>query len=501
MPENNMAERLTAAIAAEIKRKADVQSVSTKATADVEDAQLELTRITKESEVAKAKASRDLTAIKARITELSRLLVKEEEDVEKDKLEELLRPVVIETELPPPEATINETSADGEPRQKRTSTAPGTTAPSRPARSGRKPTQHTHRGGPFSELAEDSTDAQLNAMLDDCPDYTSLPQCTIIVKGKGEGEEQPWYELQCPECHGNWSDSHGGSLLKGVAGMATHVQKSHQYEKKDLSDPVILELCNIRTVEKDELHHILRGGHEGGLYVEQKPLETTVSTSCRAVVKKQNEYTEDWKFVKDKKHFVGSCPCIVQHPEGHWVLLECPVCHGNYTRNGGYLQNGVKGFQDHLFHAHGELRMTSGPRKIIDRCFVKNMTEDEVLQIKKAEPGAPLPAQKLIKSTIPPKSTIPAKRDVSTLDDSDSLINNKSTRSGIKRQVLSNGKAASTAYGADGDQDDEEPPTGDFVEENEPEEEEEQTQNLLDAVEVVEVDDDESGGNETEEEE
>lgn len=290
--------------------------------------------------------------------------------------------------------------------------------------------------GPFSELNEASTDQELEDMLNKAQAWTYLPECSVIVKLP---KEDGWIELQCVECKGNYSEVNG-ALLKGCIAMSTHLNKAHDYEK--LSYSKIAEHCGVRSVKKEELREILRGGSAGGPYVDVRPVKGTASTRGEGT-KRTNEHAADWKFVKDSKNYLSACPVIVKHPDGYWAELACPVCKGNITKRGAFLADGVKSFYDHLNHAHGEPRMTTGPRSIVERCLVKKMKEEEVLLIKAGK--ASMPRGKVVESTAAPAKKLTAAQPEADEPDNDT----PSTRSSNKRQKLANGTAAKVG-GEDG---------------------------------------------------
>jgi hypothetical protein len=49
--------------------------------------------------------------------------------------------------------------------------------------------------------------------------------------------------------------------------------------------------------------------------------------------------------------------CIVKHPEGHWVVLLCPICSGNSRRRDGgdHFLSGAEGFLEHYKQAHSQV--------------------------------------------------------------------------------------------------------------------------------------------------
>lgn len=299
------------------------------------------------------------------------------------------------------------------------------------------PIPHDFRfSGPFSELTDASTDQELDDMLEKAQAWTYLPDCSVIVKlPKKEG----WIELQCVECKGNYSEING-ALLKGCIAMSTHMNKAHDYEK--LGYPKIAEHCGVRSVEKEELREILRGGSAGGPYVDIRPVKGTPSNRGEGT-KRTNEHAADWNLVKDSSNYLSACPVIVKHPDGYWAELACPVCKGNATKRGAFLADGVKSFYDHLNHAHGEPRMTTGPRSIIERCLVKRMKEEEVLLIKAGK--ASMPQGKVVEST-----AAPAKKSAVVQPQADEPENDTpSTRSFNKRQKLAD-RGAAKVGGEDG---------------------------------------------------
>lgn len=224
--------------------------------------------------------------------------------------------------------------------------------------------------------------------------HGSLPLCPVIVKH----ENGTWVELQCPECHGNMSP-HLNDFIKGPKGFLTHIKKSHDYPVHGWKETIAH--CTLREVPIDEVKKILKGKKKDMPFVKMIPVES--ETNVLAKQKKERTQTaSDWAFVKNPVNYISHISCILRHPDGHYVEIACLGCGGNFVPGKGkYLAYGLKGFWDHMAHSHDPLhgRMPGGPRKIIEACKVRDVSDEEVEKMKK---GQLCPSPKNIFSTVKP---------------------------------------------------------------------------------------------------
>ncbi|KAK5740233.1 hypothetical protein LTR17_004734 [Elasticomyces elasticus] len=95
-----------------------------------------------------------------------------------------------------------------------------------------------------------------------------------------------------------------------------------------------------------------------------------------------------WAFSQEPSNFITNIACVVKHPNGKWFELACPVCHGNRSsdRRRGFFS--AKGFYDHLRQGHGESNKGVKLPQIIERCQVRELSESEVEDLRKAGPDS-----------------------------------------------------------------------------------------------------------------
>ncbi|KAK5708731.1 hypothetical protein LTR17_020441 [Elasticomyces elasticus] len=95
-----------------------------------------------------------------------------------------------------------------------------------------------------------------------------------------------------------------------------------------------------------------------------------------------------WAFSQEPSNFITNIACVVKHPNGKWFELACPVCHGNRSsdRRRGFFS--AKGFYDHLRQGHGESSKGVKLPQIIERCQVRELSESEVEDVRKAGPDS-----------------------------------------------------------------------------------------------------------------
>ncbi|KAK3644631.1 hypothetical protein LTR56_009569 [Elasticomyces elasticus] len=78
-----------------------------------------------------------------------------------------------------------------------------------------------------------------------------------------------------------------------------------------------------------------------------------------------------WAFSQESSNFIVNIACVVKHPNGKW--------RGFFS---------AKGFYDHLRQGHGESNKGVGLTQIIERCQVRELSESEVEDVRKAGPDS-----------------------------------------------------------------------------------------------------------------
>ncbi|KAF2499871.1 hypothetical protein BU16DRAFT_558158 [Lophium mytilinum] len=90
------------------------------------------------------------------------------------------------------------------------------------------------------------------------------------------------------------------------------------------------------------------------------------------------------------RHRISRYPTVVWTPEGEYVDLICPVCHGNATGNHRrrliYL-NGIEGFRAHLLRFHDQVL---SPLDVIADCRNKTYSPTEIEALKTRAQGRPV---------------------------------------------------------------------------------------------------------------
>lgn len=97
--------------------------------------------------------------------------------------------------------------------------------------------------------------------------------------------------------------------------------------------------------------------------------------------------TETPKSDKAKKkiplhHHLDNCGAVVRNGKGTYVELRCDKCHGNSGRVTKKFLSGVRGFSKHFRAVHKE---SPSPAEILQRCAVRDLTADEVVDINSGE--------------------------------------------------------------------------------------------------------------------
>ncbi|KAK3115988.1 hypothetical protein LTR53_004102 [Teratosphaeriaceae sp. CCFEE 6253] len=216
--------------------------------------------------------------------------------------------------------------------------------------------------------------------------YVQLPWCPTIVLD----DDGSWVELRCKVCGGN-THPNGGGLLHGAEAMLRHLVKGHGCVPMPLGQ--VVRMCRMRRLGRSSVGAIWNGGATGMPYVDSVTIniETPEAIKARRGERPAGKMSTDEYYAcvafgwgKHPDNVVEAVPCVVKHPNGKWVELACPVCHGNGVHDGrrNWLQ-GPKGFYDHLYKSHGRVSKGLSLADIIEQCQVRELTEQELGYIRK----------------------------------------------------------------------------------------------------------------------
>ncbi|KAK3644630.1 hypothetical protein LTR56_009568 [Elasticomyces elasticus] len=95
-----------------------------------------------------------------------------------------------------------------------------------------------------------------------------------------------------------------------------------------------------------------------------------------------------WKWWSMGANQVSNVPCIFRHPNGTWLELACPFCHGNWSVKTSQHELGILDFLDFIHHlgyehgAGGESIIRLNPPALLDRCGIRNVSAREVYHLK-----------------------------------------------------------------------------------------------------------------------
>ncbi|KAK3644629.1 hypothetical protein LTR56_009567 [Elasticomyces elasticus] len=210
--------------------------------------------------------------------------------------------------------------------------------------------------------------------------YTSLPWCPVIVLAN-DGEK--WVEIRCPVCKANATPD-SGDYMAGLGAMQAHLVASHGC--KPMSNSQVLCLCKIRDIPFHDIRQICRDESMDESYVAKITAKAdVVGVTGQLDLKDLSKqwFRVGWFWSQHPDNVIATVPCVVRHPVGRWFVLECPLCHGNSSLNGkcGYL-SGPRAFYDHLCQGHGDKIGDVRLAAIIERCQVRELTDEEVYHLK-----------------------------------------------------------------------------------------------------------------------
>ncbi|KAK5708729.1 hypothetical protein LTR17_020439 [Elasticomyces elasticus] len=210
--------------------------------------------------------------------------------------------------------------------------------------------------------------------------YTSLPWCPVIVLAN-DGEK--WVEIRCPVCKANATPD-SGTYMSGLGAMQAHLVASHGC--KPMSNSQVLCLCKTRDIPFHNIREICREQRMDESYVAKVTAKADAAGVMGQLDLKslsKQWFRVGWFWSQHPDNVIATVPCVVRHPVGRWFVLECPLCHGNSSLNGkcGYL-SGPRAFYDHLCQGHGDKIGDVRLAAIIERCQVRELTDEEVYHLK-----------------------------------------------------------------------------------------------------------------------
>ncbi|KAK4554544.1 hypothetical protein LTR86_008398 [Recurvomyces mirabilis] len=124
------------------------------------------------------------------------------------------------------------------------------------------------------------------------------------------------------------------------------------------------------------------------LVSENKTTEDTEACKTKKQVRllkgRANDYLKVlWNWGGDATNRLSVYGSAVKHPNDHWYIFECRICHGNYPNNStsrDVFLNGIKAFYVHLRQAHG-MNLGEDDEAFIEHCEVCEVTEREYEQL------------------------------------------------------------------------------------------------------------------------
>ncbi|KAI9706754.1 MAG: hypothetical protein M1820_004724 [Bogoriella megaspora] len=173
--------------------------------------------------------------------------------------------------------------------------------------------------------------------------------CVVCMKDQ-DGEKE-FGMIACKECGGNHCYSKAVEI-NGTMGMAQHLNRAHgcSVEEDDIEN--ILSLCEVAPLITDGIKQYLRKGNwqAGQSHIVRCSMPLDGGDDLDMGVPTAPEKARSWAW--DGGNYLQHVSCIVQAPDGSWVMVWCPICQTNMMSKGKQFIKGCRGVAKHMSLTH-----------------------------------------------------------------------------------------------------------------------------------------------------